>query len=195
MTSRQKGDDAAGISKPSPADSFGFEELIISIDKREAELNRREEAIVARENQLRIDSAGQRNVLATVASRMDMVGNTPYEEAFQDLPLGVSLALADILEAARRKARSELRAEFEQLATAQAALAATAGRAADPLIKAVTLRANHLERLLDEALARNRELSGHQAVQPSEAEVARLADRIAARTAALIQGQTDGQIS
>lgn len=178
--------------KGSKADPHAFEDLVRNLDKREADLSRREAAVVARENQLRIDSAQQRNILATAASRMDAVGSTSFDEAFKDFPLGVSLALSDILEAARRQARTELRSEFDQLAKAQAALADSAGRAADPLVKAVTLRADHLERLLDEALERNRELAANHPGRRSEVDVATLVESIASRTAQLIGARPDG---
>ncbi len=187
MTATESDREANGMSELSAGGSPSFEELVLDLDKREAELTRREAALVARETQLRIDTARQRNIFATAASRMELLNGSTFEEVFHDLPLATSLALGEIIEAARRQARSELRNEFDQLATFQAALAASAGRAAEPLVKAVNLRADHLERLLDEALARNRELAQQLAARPSEAEVERLADHIANRTAALIQ--------
>lgn len=183
---------APEIPKASEADPRAFEDLVRNLDKRDADLNLREAAVIARENQLRIDSAQQRNILATVASRMDAVANTSFEEAFKDFPLGVSLALGDIVEGARRQARTELRSEFDQLAKSQAALADSAGRAADRLVKAVTLRADHLEKLLDEALERNRELSARQPGRRSEVAVATLVESIAARTAELIGAKPEG---
>ena len=167
------------MPKPSDTGTGRFDELIQSLAKREAELNLREEAVVSRESQIRISSAKQRDIFAAAASRMDSIGRSQYEEIFNDFPLGISLALADILEAARRQARAELRGEFEELAKAQAALAASAGQAAEPLVKAVTLRADHLTR---------------QAGRRSEVDVATLVESIAARTAELIGARPDGQI-
>ena len=187
MTAKESDRDTTGMSELSASGSPSFEELVLDLDKREAELTRREAALVARETRLRVDTARHRDIFSTAASRMEGLKGLAFEEVFHDLPLAISLALGEIIEAARRQARSELRSEFDQLATSQAALAASACRAAEPLVKAVNLRADHLERLLDEALARNRELAQQLATRPSEAEVERLADHIASRTAAVIQ--------
>lgn len=192
--SNRSGHETSSVPNPSDTGTERYEELIRNLARREAELNLREEVVVSRESQIRVSSAKQRDILATAASRMDSIGRSPYEEVFKDFPLGISLALADILEAARRQARAELRGEFEELAKAQAELAASAGKAAEPLVKAVTLRADHLERLLDEGLDRNRELANQQAGRRSAVDVAALVESIAARTAELIGARPDGQI-